>query len=93
MSTEYTTNLNYNDLVKSRWLTIRESEDKQLGPTHKLIYHEGTYAHLIKDEDGNAFLIRYGKNDVLHKILPVIVAEFGCKITDYCGLEYPDCLD
>jgi hypothetical protein len=91
MSTEYYTDTPYEKMIQAKSVRVTDSEAKIYNVPHKVLYKNGSQIWIRLGTDGNAVLQRFGMNKI-SKIFPHIIQEFGCKITDEYGLEYPDCI-
>lgn len=75
MSTEYTTSMLYEDLIKTQTVEIEESKQTLYFVPHKILYKNKKFLYIIKEDNGLATIIRQGSNDVL-EIFCSLIKEF-----------------
>ena len=92
MSTEYSTDLDYDKFVNETTLKLIEPKEKIFISDSKVIYNNMNYIHVFRGKDNKLNLCRFGKNSIWG-IFAGIIKQFNCVITDEYGLEYPECMD
>jgi hypothetical protein len=93
MGVDYTTipPIKYDDFIAQTTLELHKPPLDVFNAPNKIIHVSGTFIYVHQDAEGNAHFERCGRNDI-HKVFPLIIEEFKCKILDYNGAEYPNCL-
>lgn len=83
MSTDYTTNIDYDDFLNPRTLDLLGIEIRENNQGFEVLYKNGNYLHYHRDEYNHIAFTRYGSNnpmeifDQIHLNIPSVV------ITEY----------
>ena len=92
MSTQYITipPIKFEDFLQGKSFKVQYPPKPVYLTEHRVITNNGSYLYVFKDENGNAKIERYGRNDI-NNVFPSIIEEFGVKVFDEYGLEFPNC--